>query len=68
MTDFPGIFSAPMVRALIREAEHPGSACEAFERLWCSLHGADSWAANPEVVALTFKVALRNIDAPADAA
>lgn len=35
----------------------------AFAALWDSLHGADSWAANPAVVALTFSVERRNIDA-----
>lgn len=34
-----------------------------FRDLWNSLHGADAWDANPEVVALTFTVAQRNIDA-----
>lgn len=36
---------------------------EQFRRLWSSLHGADSWNANPEVVALTFRVIKSNIDA-----
>lgn len=35
----------------------------AFASLWNSLHGPDAWAANPEVVALTFTVEQRNIDA-----
>jgi hypothetical protein len=34
-----------------------------FASLWRSLHGEESWDANPEVVALTFDVAKRNIDA-----
>lgn len=34
----------------------------AFANLWGSLHGAGSWAANPEVVALTFTVHQHNID------
>jgi hypothetical protein len=36
----------------------------AFGNYWCRLHGPDSWNANPEVVALTFKVIKANIDAP----
>ncbi len=36
---------------------------KAFRWLWGSLHGADAWAANPEVVALTFTVHKTNIDA-----
>jgi len=35
---------------------------EAFARIWKSLHGDDSWHANPEVVALTFTVHQQNID------
>lgn len=36
---------------------------DAFADLWDSLHGPGAWDANPEVVALTFTVAQRNIDA-----
>jgi hypothetical protein len=46
------------------EREHSGtSARAAFEMLWCSLHGPDAWAANPEIVALTFAAHNGNIDA-----
>jgi len=34
-----------------------------FRALWNSLHGPDAWDANPWVVALTFTVEQRNIDA-----
>jgi hypothetical protein len=34
-----------------------------FRDLWLSVHGPGAWEANPEVVALTFRVALTNIDA-----
>lgn len=34
-----------------------------FRDLWISLHGAGSWEANPEVVAITFTVTRGNIDA-----
>lgn len=34
----------------------------AFEWLWNEIHGKGSWDANPEVVALTFKVHKQNID------
>jgi hypothetical protein len=34
-----------------------------FITLWRALHGIDSWEANPDVVALTFTVHHRNIDA-----
>lgn len=33
-----------------------------YRDLWTSLHGPDSWTANPQVVALTFRVEKRNID------
>lgn len=35
-----------------------------FADIWRSLHGAESWDANPEVIALSFRVARSNIDAP----
>lgn len=34
-----------------------------FRELWNSINGPDAWAANPWVVAVTFTVAQRNIDA-----
>jgi hypothetical protein len=37
---------------------------EAFGELWKHLHGEESWDANPEVVALGFRVVNANIDAP----
>ena len=37
---------------------------DAFLTLWNSLHGPDAWAANPWVVALTFRVIRANIDSP----
>lgn len=46
-----------------RGPEHPfGLGATEFGELWRSLHGPDSWAANPEVVALTFTVHKQNID------
>lgn len=42
-----------------------GGSCphvEGFEQLWKRLHGAESWDANPDVVALSFKVIRANID------
>jgi hypothetical protein len=50
---------------VLRTAPEP--ARFSFEHLWDHLHGygADAWDANPEVVALTFTVAQRNIDADA---
>jgi len=36
----------------------------AFASYWNDLHGSDAWDANPHVVALTFTVEQRNIDAP----
>jgi hypothetical protein len=41
---------------------------EEFRDLWRSLHGADSWDANPEVVAISFKVHHCNVDQMKDAA
>lgn len=39
------------------------NARTAYRDLWQSLHGAGSWDANPTVVAITFRVERRNIDA-----
>jgi hypothetical protein len=33
-----------------------------FEDIWCTLHGKESWTANPEVVAITGTVHKQNID------
>jgi len=38
-------------------------AYPSFKRMWNSLHGPESWDANPEVVVISFDVAQRNIDA-----
>lgn len=54
----------------------PGTGCEsfnggpvgAFSSLWMSLHGIASWEEGPEVVAVTFVVHGRNIDAMEKAA
>ncbi|MBP2232466.1 hypothetical protein J2847_005795 [Azospirillum agricola] len=39
-----------------------GSYRAGFMALWDTLHGAESWNANPAVVALTFRVTKANID------
>jgi len=41
------------------------TAVEAFSDIWSSINGPDSWTANPWVAAISFKVALANIDQPA---
>ena len=40
----------------------------AFAGLWRDLHGPGAWEANPEVVALTFKVHHANVDSVTEAA
>jgi hypothetical protein len=44
------------------EPNLPAIYCGAFARLWADIHGPESWDANPEVVAITFRVARANID------
>jgi len=44
---------------------HPEIPRNEFRDLWNHLHGPGAWEANPEVVALTFTVERRNIDATA---
>lgn len=41
---------------------HRDAARDWFSDLWDSLHGVESWRANPEVVAMTFTVKKSNID------
>lgn len=43
-------------------AEWFKSPVDSFRSLWLSLHGDESWDANPEVCALSFTVEKRNID------
>lgn len=44
--------------------EHSGDcAPDVYKELWTYLHGAESWASNPEVVAISFEVHQTNIDA-----
>lgn len=50
----------------IFRSDRASSAILYFRELWTKLHGEASWDANPEVVALTFTVAKRNIDAAID--
>lgn len=45
------------------EFEGHESGAEAFEDLWARLHGHESWAANPFVVAISYAVTKANIDA-----
>lgn len=54
----PGVGRKPLTEADIAL----GTARTAFGNFWVYLHGYDSWDANPEVVALTFKPHLVNID------
>lgn len=62
---FGGDFPHRVLPHLFPDADKAGhlSLRECFAALWNSLHGPDAWAANPEVVALTFTVEQRNIDA-----
>ncbi len=47
-----------------KKSEHPfdGALQREFSDLWKSLHGEQSWADNPEVVAISFTPELANID------
>lgn len=59
--DMIGPLGQPMVR-IDGKSYHHQTVTLWFHRLWESLHGSDAWDANPEVVALTFKVHNTNID------
>ncbi len=49
-------------------AERQKISAQHFRSLWEELHGAGSWDANPELVALSFRVHKQNIDAMKEAA
>lgn len=53
------ILETALLESVPELAVHPSMV---FRRLWDKLHGPGAWDANPEVVALTFAVAQRNID------
>lgn len=48
------------------DGQYRPRASHEFANLWRSLHGPDSWDANPEVVVIGFTVEKRNIDAVPD--
>lgn len=55
----------PTMTALARAVAPDADFCphkSAFASLWDNLHGAGSWASNPEVVRIAFTVEQRNID------
>lgn len=52
------------IQQVVNEGQQDdGTARGAFKVLWESLHGPGSWDATPEVIAITFTVHHRNIDA-----
>jgi hypothetical protein len=56
--------TAAWTRPIPKEPNLPAIYGGAFCKLWCSLHGGESWSDNPEVVAISFSVVKANIDAP----
>ena len=54
---FDGCFTVPGTAAMSGT-----NARDCFKRLWNSLHGPDAWDANPEVIAVSFRVVKANID------
>ena len=63
----PGIYPNSLTAIGIEEpgGRHPERA---YAKLWDHINGDGSWAANPWIVALTFTVERRNIDALSHAA
>jgi len=53
----PDIFYVPGA-----SLHHADKASKVFRYLWESINGLDSWTANPEIVALSFRVIQANID------
>lgn len=67
-----GVMKHPTGGFYVHGVEHPNkdfpflsrpSPREMFAALWDVIHGAGAWDANPEVVAVTFRPFLTNIDA-----
>lgn len=63
-----GAADRPKLLHLGSEVTVRQNAVREFRQLWNSLHGADAWDANPEVVPLTFTSHQKNIDMMAEAA
>ena len=61
----PGIMPNDITAVGIEErADLMPHAVQSFRKLWIYLHGREGWDANPEVVAISFRVINANIDAP----
>lgn len=60
VSTMPGTIGHPLCPVGFNEM---GTPIYWFRELWNSINGPDAWDANPWVVALTFDVARRNIDA-----
>ena len=61
----PGIMPHDITAVGIEErADLMPHAVQSFRKLWIYLHGREGWDANPEVVAISFRVIKANIDAP----
>lgn len=63
-----GIHWDPLAGMYNCSGEWRSNIVPGFRALWESLHGAGAWDRNPDVVALTFTVEKRNIDAGTKAA
>ncbi|MFA7308114.1 MAG: hypothetical protein WC026_15740, partial [Hyphomicrobium sp.] len=62
---FGGDFPHRVLPHLFTDADKAGALMltECFERLWESIYGPGSWAKNPWVSAISFRVLKANIDA-----
>lgn len=58
-----GAVLLPHIDAIYGDKRPYRTAVGNFASLWNSLHGPDAWGANPWVVAVSFSVRQRNIDA-----
>lgn len=58
----PDIWYVPGAAAAGWKIQMASRPAPVFKSLWIALHGEESWASNPEVVALTFRVIKSNID------
>lgn len=64
----PNIWYVPGAAAAGWKIKQAGNPAMVFRSLWENLNGEKSWNSNPDVIAVTFKVHRRNIDAMEKAA
>lgn len=61
-TDFPADARRPLYKDYLAERTWLGNPVHSYHTLWNHLNGPGAWDANPWVVAISFSLAIHNID------